>query len=248
MPLKVLKPTEYDSSGKTRASKRALAEAKYDHEWSLKPQQFDSSSSALFQQQLDRTKSLFLDQVKGKTLVELGCGDGALSQAAALFGANVTATDISLDALKRLEGREGIKAEKHFVPYTSLPDSAFDFVIAANLIAELPQDEYRLFFSELARLVKRDGKIIVSTPLDTSSNEALELFLHYAETELQIETLVLSYHRIYLRISPFLTSRMKKSRKLLLALENLTKLIYDKEGASHAIILAKRKPLFNHLP
>lgn len=243
MPLKVLKPTEYDSSGKTRASKRVIAEAKYDLAWASKPEQFDSSSSALLQEQINRTKSLFLDQVDGKTLVELGCGDGHLSQAAAVAGADVTATDISLHALKRLENIKGIKPEKHFVPYTSLPDGAFDFVVAANLIAELPQDEYRLFFSELARLVKREGKIVVSTPLDTYSDEALERFLHYAETELQVETLVLSYHRIYLRIIP---TWMKKSKKLLLFLESLTKLIYDKEGASHAIILAKRKPLFNH--
>lgn len=234
MPLKVLKPTEYDSSGKTRASRRALAEAKYDLEWKQKP------TSALLQEQIDRTKSLFLDEIQGKSLVELGCGDGALSKAAALAGAYVTATDISTHALKRLEGIERIKPEKHFVPFTTLPDSAFDYVIAANLVAELPHDEVRLFFSELARLVKKDGKIVVSTPLDTASDEALELFLHFAETELQIESIVLSYHRIYLWICPFF---LRKSTKLLFFLEKVTKLIYDKEGASHAILLARRKPL-----
>lgn len=245
MPLKVLKPTEYDSSGKTRASKRALAEAKYDLKWEQNPEQFDSQASALLRDQLNRTTSLFLNQVKGKTLVELGCGDGAISQAAALAGADVTATDISLHALKKLENTEALRCEKQFVPYTSLPDTAFDYVVAANLIAELPKEEYRLFFSELARLVKRDGKVIVSTPLDTATDEALELFLHFAETELEVETLILSYHRIYLRLIP---SWLKKSRNVLLFLEKLTKLLYEQSGASHAIILAKRKSLLHHLP
>lgn len=233
MPLKVLKPT----------SKRALAEAKYDLEWEKRSSQFDSSATALLQEQVDRTKSLFLHEVKGKTVVELGCGDGALSKASAYAGANVIATDISQHALKALGGNERIKTEKHFVPFTSLPDSAFDYVLAANLIAELPQEEVRLFFSELARLVKKEGKIVVSSPLDTASDEALELFLHFAETELLIQTVLLSYHRVYLRIFPFLPYRLKRSKKLLIFFEKLTKLLYDKEGVSHVILLAERKPL-----
>lgn len=246
MPLKVLKPTEYDSSSKTRASKRALAIAKYDLAWEKTPQQFDSSRTAYLQEQVKRTKSLFLHDVKGKTIVDLGCGDGAISRSSALAGADVIAADISKHALEGLEGIEGIKPEIHFIPFTTLPDSAFDYVIASNLIAELPHEEVRLFFSELARLVKREGKIIVSTSLDTSTEEALDLFLHFAQIELQIETIVLSYHRLYLRILPILPSFLRKSKKFLLFFEKLSKLIYDKEGASHAILLAKLKPLFNH--
>lgn len=249
MPLKVLKTTEYDSSGKTRASKRTLAEEKYDLEWNLRPSQFNSEATALSLEQSQRIKALFLPQVKGKKVVELGCGDGALSKAAASFGGYVTATDISQAALIRLEGIENLESEKHYVPYTSLPDTTYDYVIASNLIAELPKEEYRLFFSELARIVKKEGQVIVATPLDINTEEALELFLYYAETELEIETLLLSYHRLYLRVSgllkkiPFLRRWLEQSKRALFALEGLTKLIYDKEGASHVIILAKPRSL-----
>lgn len=233
-----------------RSSKRAIEETNFENKWAHDPNQFNPRLTALKRDYFEKIKSCFTQEIAGKSCVDLGCGSGELAQFLADLGANVTAVDISPTALKSFNDPK-IRKEQHFVPYTTLPDDHFDYVIAANLIAELPEAEHRLFFSELSRIVKPDGKVILSTPLDINSEDALQKLIYLAETELEIDNLLLSYNRLYIRGLSFFKHFGKWYENqdwLLKSLEMATQFIYDQEGVSYAILIGHRKCLFEPTP
>lgn len=239
----------------TRLSKRQIEEENFENKWVQDPDQFNPRLTALKRDYFKKIKACFNEEVAGKSCVDLGSGSGELAQVLADLGANVTAVDISATALKTIKDNPLIRKEHQFVPYTTLPDDGFDYVIAANLIAEIPEAEQRLFFSELSRIVKPDGKIILSSPLDINSEDALQKLIYLAETELEIETLELSYHRLYIRGLNFLKFVMNPLARwygnqdyLLKSLEKATQFLYDSDGVSYAILIGKRKCLFEPVP
>lgn len=245
--LKQIKNDEPTFTNAKRPSKRLIAENYYESQWKENPEQFNPQETALKRNSFSLLKSFFSEAVKDKICVDIGSGYGKLSEHLARLGADVTAVDIAKTALTHLEPHLKIKKEQHFVPYTVLPDDHFDYVIASNFIAELPDEEYRLFFSELARIVKPTGQIILATPLDIYSEDALEKLLYLAETELNLESLKLSYHRIYIQFLK-LVPWIENLDFLLSPLEKLTQFIYDREGASYAIFTARRRPIFVQEP
>lgn len=247
MPLKVI--------SESRPSKRMIEETNFENKWTCDPDQFNPHLTALKRDYFQKIKTCFNEEVSGKSCVDLGSGSGELSKFLADLGANVTAVDISPTALKTIQDLR-IRKEQHFVPYTTLPDDGFDYVIAANLIAELPETEHRLFISELSRIVKPNGRILLSSPIDIHSEDALQKLIYLAETELEIDTLLLSYHRIYIRGLNFFKkfgTWYENQDFLLRSLEKATQFLYDSEGVSYAILIGKRKCLFepiddNHRP
>jgi SAM-dependent methyltransferase len=84
-----------------------------------------------------------------------------------------------------------------------LQDEAYDAITCLELIAYLPKDEYRLLFSELARLIKPEGTLICSTPIDVDSEDALQRFASLAESEFVIEEWLFSWHKLYLSLRNF---------------------------------------------
>jgi len=250
MALKQVSSVDHPAAPSNRPSKRLAAENHFEKLWLADPEQFNPERTALSRDYFHKVKGCFDSKISGKKCVDLGSGYGALSKALAALGADVTAVDIAPSALKKLEG---LKTEQHFFPYSSLPDEAYDYVIAENLIAEVPEAEYRLFFSELARIVKPDGYILLSTPLDINSEDALHRLIYLAETEIALDSLTLSYHRIFLgtlnlfKKTP-LIGWLENQDWLLHAAEKLTKFFYDQEGVSYAILIGKRRPLFEPIP
>jgi len=164
---------------------------------------------------------------EGKKACDLGCGDGLFAEILEDAGATVDAVDVSENALKLIVSKAGrIHPKQDRMPKTKLADDAYDIVAALDLIAELPQKDHRLFFLELARLAHKDGWVLVSTPLDFRSENALDLFIDLAKTELDLKGYTLSFHSFFIRLSDFLkaphrfykASRDSSYRKL--ALEN----------------------------
>lgn len=207
MPLKLTKENQSEASPplSNRKIQRQQCEAKFDRMWLLDPEQFNPERNAREKERLHRVLKLireFVD-VKGKKVVDLGCGYGTLAKYLVEKGAEVDVVDISVNALKRLQDLPHIHPLQDYIPYTKLEDDEYDLVISADLIAYLPETEYRLFFSELTRLTK-EGYIVCSTPVDIHSEDALQRFLSYAETELQIEKWVLAHDNLYIIIENFL--------------------------------------------
>lgn len=81
-----------------------------------------------------------LGDIKGKTLLDVGCGLGEASVYFALQGASVTSMDISdgmLDATRRLSERYGVVVKTHQSAAEELllaPDEKFDVIYAGNLL------------------------------------------------------------------------------------------------------------------
>ena len=177
--------------------------------------------------------------LKGKVVADLGCGSGEITRFLRDQGALVHAVDLSRIALKNLQQEQGIKNFPDFIPRTTLEDYSYDLVVCTDVIGDLPENDYRLLMNELSRLVKNDGLVVCSTPIDIDSDESLPLFNYLANTEFEILEWVVSHHRLRIKL-PF----FKKSRLWMRLTESITKNLYDETGISHAMFIGKRKPFF----
>lgn len=194
-------------SEKNRVSRREETRAIYEKLWKNDPEQFNPLRNCMERERLDRTEVLLKEHVdcRDKLAVDLGSGGGVFSDRLAAAGATVHAGDIAEHALKRIDDLNNprIKTFQDYVPRTSLPDDRYDIVVCTELIAYLPSDDYRLLMSELSRLVKPDGFVVCSTPIDIYSYDALKKFGELAETEFRIEKWTFGYHALYLRLKSF---------------------------------------------
>lgn len=189
-------------------SRRESAQAKYDRLWLQNPNQFNPLRNCMENERIHRSLAFIKSalNIDGKAVIDLGCGQGAFSRLLRDSGATVVAVDIAANALKALqEGGDltNITPQRDFVPKTLLEDSSFDLVVALDLIAYLDPNEFRLFFAEVARLVKANGNVVCSTPIDILSDNALQRFAALAATELHIEKWSFSHHALYIRIKDF---------------------------------------------
>lgn len=109
--------------------------------------------------------------LKGRKVLDLGCGDGYFSHLLASDGNKVTAADVSrarLDKFKKIAAEEKIKQVLYDGKRLPFVDRSFDAVVILEVIEHLVN--YEVVLKEIFRVLKKDGKIIVGTPY----NEALE--------------------------------------------------------------------------
>lgn len=106
----------------------------------------------------------FLDPVKGKRVLDAGCGDGTYSIAAAERGARVTGVDMSADMLEAARARSagrGVTVDWRQGDVLALPfpDSSFDLAIAIALLCLVsdPPGAVR----ELSRVLVPGGRLVV---------------------------------------------------------------------------------------
>jgi len=92
------------------------------------------------------------------TVLDLGCGDGTVSNALVARGVAVTGVDISREALRFFSGK-GVVASLDHLP---LPARSFDLVICAEVLEHLSPGVYERALAEIERVAKR--WVIVSTP------------------------------------------------------------------------------------
>lgn len=199
--------TQEEKSDSRRMSRREVVLAKFERLWLTDPEQFNPLRNVKERERLSRTQELLDRHLKlnGKKIVDLGCGSGVLTERFAVQAAKVEAVDIANNALKLLAAKSipNIAAIQDYVPQTKLKDEAYDLVVSTELISLLPVDQYRLYFSELARLMSPEGMVLCSTSVDIYSEDALQRFILLAETEFKISDWILSYHALYIRLSDF---------------------------------------------
>lgn len=100
--------------------------------------------------------------VKGKTVLDIGCGTGRLTHLIAQAGAKVTGIDISERMLEQARIKD---AKSEYIEYN--PNDAFPFIgrtfdfIVSNLVLEHIKD-LGFFFKEIARVSKKTSVIYVS--------------------------------------------------------------------------------------
>lgn len=288
----------YQNSQNRRKKER---EAKFERLWLIDPERFNPLRNCMERERIKRTWQLLIRHVTladHPKVVDIGCAAGVFSRRLRDAGAQVDAIDIAENALKqfRQEGAQNITLKQEVMPQTSLTDEGYDAIICTELIAELNKEEYRLFFAELSRLIKANGYLICSSPIDIYTTDGVERLKELAQTEFDIVEEKMSYHALYLRLKYLLLSpsrfvkgwqskedktreisRLKgisrlwyqlnssfflawwwwictfllspvnrglnNNTKILLFLEKICCFISNKEGISHYLFIAKRRPL-----
>lgn len=109
-----------------------------------------------------------LGDLRGKTLLDVGCGLGEASVYFALEGATVTASDISpgmCDAAKRLAAANGVAIDTHVAAVEDMkmsPDRQFDLIYTGNTLhhADLP-----VMLDRILPHLKPDGVFVSWDPV-----------------------------------------------------------------------------------
>jgi len=107
-------------------------------------------------------KDKYFKNLKGKKILEIGCGDGGVVQF--LKDENeVYGVDISKNALGLLE-QQGIKGALIDISKEDLPfkDSEFDVIIILEILEHLKSPQNAI--EEIQRVLKKNGKLIISIP------------------------------------------------------------------------------------
>jgi 2-polyprenyl-3-methyl-5-hydroxy-6-metoxy-1,4-benzoquinol methylase len=201
------------SSPSKKITRREDAIEKIEELWTNDPEQFNSNRNAMERERIERTFQMISNNVtlENKKAADLGCGIGLITQKLSINGANVLALDLAKQALKAVEDLKlnNIKITQDYLPNTMLKDNAYDLVVSTDVIAFLNQDQYRLYFSELCRLINPEGYVVCSSPIDINSEDAIQRFASLAETEFEIKNWILSYHAYHIRLLNLLSAPVK---------------------------------------
>lgn len=201
------KPNSKPSISSKNARKQEI-QATLERLWLVDPEQFNPNRDCMQRDRIKRTVDTISEyvQMKGKRVADLGCGQGDLSRIFRDKGAVVDALDAAGNALQRLKSGDmrDITAIQDCLPFTSLKDDAYDLVVCTEVIGYLKPVEYRLLISELSRVVKPDGFVVCSTPLDIDTENPLERFAALAETEFVISRWIFSHQYLLIKLCRFL--------------------------------------------
>lgn len=111
-----------------------------------------------------------IGDIKGKTVLDLGCGKGWASLEALEAGANVIAIDISpmsIELVKKLAEEKGLAdrldARVMDAMNLELEDECIDVLVGNGILHHLPKLEQ--VFSEIKRVLKPDGYAVFVEPL-----------------------------------------------------------------------------------
>lgn len=147
-------------------------------------------------------KYLFLDEVKGKNVLEIGLGYGTVSQTLALAGANYHGLDIARNAVSMTNHRLEQHNKTGDVRVGSMltcpfPDNHFDFVVSIGCFHHT--GDLQTCIDQTRRILKKDGKAMIMVynkfslrqwikwPIITIRNLFLQLFgknkLHSTEEQ-----------------------------------------------------------------
>jgi ubiquinone/menaquinone biosynthesis C-methylase UbiE len=105
-----------------------------------------------------------LTDIKGRVILDVGCGEGTLLRMLDIKGNQVFGIDASESAKKacELKGIECIVADMSTENLSRFPDGMFDIVLCLETIEHLENPFHCLW--EIKRLLKENGTFIVSIP------------------------------------------------------------------------------------
>jgi len=124
----------------------------YDRLW----EQVAGTTSPQQEERIKETRQAIPDDCR--SVLDIGCGDGRITNALAATGADVVGVDLSLEALRY------VQASKVLASVDALPfrNASFDIVLCTELLEHLPFTVYHKALSEVARVSR--NYILVSVP------------------------------------------------------------------------------------
>jgi 2-polyprenyl-3-methyl-5-hydroxy-6-metoxy-1,4-benzoquinol methylase len=238
---------KFQASIASRGGRREEVEATMERLWLTDPQQFNTERDAVQRKRVASTLEAIKNQVTliDKKCADLGCGSGVISRLLRDSGAKIDAVDVAMNALNRLkeQNMHNIRPIQDCLPSTRLDDNDYDLIVCTEIIGYLNPNEYRLFFAELSRLVNRDGIVACSSSLDINSENALERFAAFAETEFEIEKWFLRYDLLWIRFCSFFESPSMYIKSSQEALEREKQLAKRKGFGKNWFKINSTKPL-----
>ena len=123
----------------------------------------------LFWQRLRIVMSYIQNVIPIEDILDFGCGSGVMLPFLAQNSKQVTAIDIDLIPIQRIQKYYPLESNVQVMdssksPLTSLPTHTFDFIIALDVLEHV--DDLPRTLSELLNLLKPGGQIIVSGPTE----------------------------------------------------------------------------------
>ena len=114
---------------------------------------------------LDRPATLsLLPELRGKRVLDAGCGPGVYTEIFLDLGAEVVGIDVSPTMLRLARERVGTRAEFHEAdlakPLPFLPDASFDVVVSPLVLSHI--ENLTLPFEEFYRVLKSPGVLVFS--------------------------------------------------------------------------------------
>lgn len=98
--------------------------------------------------------------LKGKVVLDVGCGVGAYGKVAMKYGANfVVGLDINIEYLSKAELIERVQASADALPFKN---SFFDTILMLEVLEHLPSDKKAI--QEAKRVSKKDAFLIITAP------------------------------------------------------------------------------------
>jgi SAM-dependent methyltransferase len=106
----------------------------------------------------------------GAAVLELGCGDGVISQVLAHADLALYGVDASPTLLRAFRERfPAAQAECAAAEESTYFDRTFDGVVAVGLIFLLPEGAQRIVFDKVAHAIKPGGRFLFTAPRDACS-------------------------------------------------------------------------------
>jgi SAM-dependent methyltransferase len=149
----------------------------FDDEYSTGKRMIVGNVYSIVQRRNEHYENLIYQDVQGRRVLEYGCGTGSRSFELARRGAEVVGIDISpvgvAKAAERAvaEGLESLSFTVMDAANMTFPDGSFDMVIGEGILHHLDLEQS---FSEIARVLRPDGRAIFQEPL--GHNPAIEIF------------------------------------------------------------------------
>ena len=107
-------------------------------------------------------------ELAGRTVIDIGCGDGGLTRLMARNGAHVLGVEVSPRQLAKAQAAAPV-ADERFVAGRAeelpAPDGAADIVIFFNSLHHVPVEGQDKAIAEAARALKPGGLLYVSEPV-----------------------------------------------------------------------------------
>ena len=139
---------------------------------------FDKEFASVTDYKLDEWQKSYIDRIKenvlgknykNKTLLDIATGRGYVAIEMARLGLNVTACDMSPEAIKNLE-----KYKKQFklknlnlivcrAEELPLKDASVDFITANAILEHIPEESAAI--NEWKRVLKKNGRMYITVPL-----------------------------------------------------------------------------------
>lgn len=156
--------------------------------------------------------------VEGKIVLDAACGEGYGSHILAQTAKSVIGVDLDIDAVTNAQKKYSDLNNLQYVQGSIekldfIEDNTIDVVVSFETIEHVPEDIQRKFISEIYRVLKKDGILIMSSPNKKEYTDRYNFHNKFHVHELYVEEFVellktkfknINLYRQYLEVASFI--------------------------------------------